>query len=82
MLLRRLRQLPEDVGSVLLLGHNPGIEHLARELAGGGDDRALGRMETKYPTGALATLRFEGSWWDLERGKANVQAFVVPKELR
>ena len=82
MLLRRLRQLPEIVGSVLVIGHNPGIERLATDLAGSGDHRALGRMETKYPTGGLATLRFEGTWCDLEPGKAGLEAFVVPKELR
>ena len=33
-LLGRLRRLPEEVGSVMLVGHNPGIEDLAAELLG------------------------------------------------
>jgi phosphohistidine phosphatase len=33
-LLVRLRRLPDDVGSVLVIGHNPGMHELASELAG------------------------------------------------
>jgi phosphohistidine phosphatase len=33
-LLARLRRLPDDVGSVLVIGHNPGMHELAVELAG------------------------------------------------
>jgi hypothetical protein len=33
-LLARLRRLPDDVGSVLVIGHNPGMHKLALELAG------------------------------------------------
>src|SRR5579885_1559987 len=33
VLLRRLRQLDENTGSVLLIGHNPGVHELARQLA-------------------------------------------------
>src|SRR5215216_6730711 len=33
-LLARLRRIPAAVGSALLIGHNPGLEELARELVG------------------------------------------------
>ncbi len=81
-LLTRLRRVPDEVGSAMLIGHNPAIEELALELAGEEDDGdARARMEAKYPTGALATLRFEGSWGELEPGAAALEAFVVPREL-
>jgi phosphohistidine phosphatase len=81
-LLRRLRALPEDVGSVMLIGHNPAIEELATELAGPGSDADAGdRMRVKYPTGGLATLVFDGPWGDLDWEVATLDAFVVPKQL-
>jgi phosphohistidine phosphatase len=82
ILLRRLRDLDEEVGSAMLVGHNPAIEELALALAGEGSDRgARSRMEAKYPTGGLASLSIEGAWWDLDWGRAALLSFVVPKDL-
>jgi phosphohistidine phosphatase len=78
-LLARLRALPDDVESVMLIGHNPGIEELALRLAGAGADRD--RMASKFPTGALATLTFEGSWRGLAPGAASLTGFVRPRDL-
>jgi phosphohistidine phosphatase len=81
-LLRRLRALPEEVGSVMLIGHNPAIENLAIELAGeGGDADPRDRMQVKYPTGGLASLSVESSWSELDWGTGTLDAFVVPKQL-
>jgi phosphohistidine phosphatase len=79
-LLERLQALPEQVGSVLVVAHNPGIEDLAVGLAGAGED-IRARMEAKYPTGGLASLRFEGRWPDLSRGAATLESFIAPREL-
>src|SRR5262245_27489373 len=49
-LLLRLREVADKVPSVLLVGHNPGLERLAALLAGRGDRDALARMREKYPT--------------------------------
>jgi phosphohistidine phosphatase len=80
-LLERLRRLPEAIGSVMLVGHNPGIEDLAGELGGGGDPEARAALEAKYPTGGIATLAFEGPWRDLDREGAMLEAFAVPRRL-
>ncbi|MGH2960659.1 MAG: SixA phosphatase family protein [Solirubrobacterales bacterium] len=79
-LLERLRRVPDTVGSVMVIGHNPGIEELALELAGSGPD--VKRMERKYPTAALATLTVPGeSWSELAEGRSELVAFVLPREL-
>ena len=39
-LLERLRAVEDDVESLMLLGHNPGVEQLALSLAGGGEKLA------------------------------------------
>jgi phosphohistidine phosphatase len=80
-LLECLQALPEQVGSVLVVAHNPGIEDLAVGLAGAGDEAGRARMESKYPTGGLASLRFEGRWPDLAPGAARLESFIMPREL-
>jgi phosphohistidine phosphatase len=78
-LLLRLRAIPDAVDSVMVIGHNPGIQAFAECLAGDGE--ALDQVRRKYPTGALATLEFPGSWRELEPGAAKLVEFVTPKGL-
>jgi phosphohistidine phosphatase len=76
-LLQRLRQVPDDVGAVMLVGHNPAMRDLAIELLSGDGDQLVG----KFPTGALATLTFTGSWRALAAQRAELIAFLKPREL-
>jgi phosphohistidine phosphatase len=78
-LLERLRGVEDGVESVMLIGHNPGVEQLALSLAGGGQNLAI--LRRKYPTGALATLEFSGRWGDLRTGSAELTDFITPKQL-
>ena len=78
-LLDRLREIPDTIESAMLIGHNPSIQTLALTLAGGGGD--LETLGLKDPTGALATLTFEGSWADLDPGAAELAGFVRPRDL-
>jgi phosphohistidine phosphatase len=79
-LLARIRVVPDAVGSVMLIGHNPGLEQLALLLASSGDE--LRGLETKFPTAALATLAVETTWSRLAPGDAILTAYIVPKQLR
>jgi phosphohistidine phosphatase len=79
-LLERLHAVPEEVASVMLIGHNPGLEGLGLLLASGGPE--LGRLETKFPTAALATLTLPTATWQrLSTADAVLAAYAVPKEL-
>ncbi len=78
-LLERLRRVPAALPSLLLVGHNPGIEELALLVAAEGPLRTA--VATKFPTGALATLAFEGGWDGLRRGGGEIAAFVRPRDL-
>ncbi len=79
-LLDRLRSVPADVGSVMLIGHNPGLQLLALALARRGPE--LLELEAKYPTGALLTIAFGGPGWAaLEPGAAELAGFVRPRDL-
>jgi phosphohistidine phosphatase len=81
LLLARLRQVPEDTPTVLVVGHNPDLEDLVRGLGRDGDPGLIARVRTKFPTGALATLAFDGPWKELGSGPATLEAFVVPGDL-
>ena len=79
-LLERLRSVPEEVASVLLIGHNPGLQDLALVLASSGTELDL--LKAKFPTAALATLSLaKATWKRLSEGDAVLAAYVVPKQL-
>ena len=76
-LLQRVRQVPDDLKVVMLVGHNPAIHNLALDLLSD-----PGQLEAaKFPTGALATLTFTGSWRLLAPRRAQLVAFIKPREL-
>ena len=80
-LLLRLRRLG-DTASVMIIGHNPGLETLAKRLVGSGDGVTRTRLASKFPTGALAVLTTEiQTWRELEAGCARLDAFVCPRDL-
>jgi phosphohistidine phosphatase len=79
-LLVHLKALPEEVGSVMLIGHNPGLEDLALALAS--DGAGLARMSEKYPTAALATIDLPANrWGTVRRRSGELVGFVRPKDL-
>jgi phosphohistidine phosphatase len=79
-LINRLHRLPDDVGSAMVIGHNPTVQMLVLRLAGrDGADRAA--VERKFPTGALATLMFDCGWDELGPGCARLAEFLTPKEV-
>jgi phosphohistidine phosphatase len=78
-LVERLQRVAADVASTMVIGHNPALQRLALTLASSGAE--LGRIERKFPTGALATLTFAGDWRALRPRCAELVAFVRPKEL-
>jgi phosphohistidine phosphatase len=81
-LLGRLRALTDEVGTILLIGHNEGIGELAENLAGSGRAADLAALRAKYPTGTLATLRAPATHWnDLASHSAELLSFVRPRDL-
>ena len=72
-----------DVASVMLIGHNPGIQSLAKLLAGSGHQAERARLQKKFPTGALATFVLPGSsWFDLGPGTCELHSLIRPREVK
>lgn len=81
-LLRRLSEVDDAIPSVMLVGHNPALEELARRLIDGGDAEALERLMEKFPTGALAVLEADAaSWREIKKTRARLTAFIRPRDL-
>jgi phosphohistidine phosphatase len=79
-LLDRLRGVEDTVESVMLIGHNPGLQDLALGLAR--RSPRVDELTTKYPTAALATFELSASTWrELDRDTAELADLVRPRDL-
>lgn len=68
-----INETPDNVGDLLLIGHNPGMHGLADILAGDSEGDALARMNRAgFPTAAFAVLTFDGSWKSVEPGSGTL----------
>jgi phosphohistidine phosphatase len=83
-LCERLRQVPDDVESVMVVGHNPTMQiivlRLCADTANGASSHRAD-VSQKFPTGALATLAFDGPWSQLGPGCAQLVDYVRPKAI-
>jgi phosphohistidine phosphatase len=80
-LLETVRKLSDTAGSAMLVGHNPGMEELAIQLANKVASDALYRMRTKFPTCALATFEIStDSWARVSPDLARLVSFSTPKD--
>ncbi|SEF70071.1 phosphohistidine phosphatase [Actinacidiphila yanglinensis] len=74
-------ETPEDVDSLLLIGHNPGMHALAEALAGSAEGDAGARMKSGgFPTAAFAVVTFTGPWKSVEHGVGRLTGFWTPHE--
>jgi phosphohistidine phosphatase len=78
-LIERLRRIPEEVTSVMLIGHNPAVQVLVLRLAEAGG--ATEEVRRKFPTGGMATLELDCTWGELAPGRARLTGFIRPKQL-
>ncbi|MER7838020.1 histidine phosphatase family protein [Streptomyces sp. NPDC096040] len=79
-LLKVVREVPAEVETLLLVGHNPGLEELVLELAGDGLDDTLEQVRKKFPTSAIAVLAWHGAGWAaLGPGTALLTEVRVPR---
>lgn len=77
--LAAVRDLPQDAATVLVVGHEPTVSHLAAGLAGpGSDDAALARVRTGVPTAAWSVLAVDTPWAELDAGTARLLSVATP----
>ena len=62
--------LPDDAGTALLVGHNPGLQEVAGLLSG---------EEVGMRTAAVAVLTWTGRWSDVTAGIASLEQHETPR---
>jgi phosphohistidine phosphatase len=78
--LRLVRETPDEVRHLILVGHNPGLEAFALQLIGSGETRQWAALAGKFPTAAFAVIRFDTEPWTQTRyGTGQLIMFTTPK---
>ncbi|WAT18727.1 histidine phosphatase family protein [Aurantiacibacter sp. MUD11] len=82
-LLRLLADCNDRAESVLLMGHNPGLQELALELVAPENENALfNEVMQKYPTAAFAQFELDiDSWREIAPGCGRLVHFARPRDL-
>jgi phosphohistidine phosphatase len=81
-----IRAAPASVASLMMVGHNPGMEDcaatLAREPVRRKERARHEALEEKFPTCALAILDFDvGRWRDVAPSSGKLVDFVRPRDI-
>lgn len=81
-LMARLRLIPSGVTTVLLIGHNPGLQDLVLALARRPLAKAHADLEVKLPTAALVVLESTASaWTSLALARNRIAHVMAPRRL-
>lgn len=80
LLLAVLARCPREAMTVLLIGHNPGLEELVLHLTG--EDLEIPEDGKVLPTATVARLEMPDDWSDLPRGSAQLISITRPRGLK
>jgi len=82
-LLELLREQNDKVETVLMVGHNPGLEDVIFDLVpDDGSSPLRDIVEDKFPTAAFAVLELDiKSWTEIEDGCARLVHLTRPRDL-
>jgi phosphohistidine phosphatase len=75
-LLMLVRELSDELRTVLIVGHNPGLAELAAGLT------APSQRPRAFPTAAVAVLGLDAGWAATGPGEARLLAFAAPADMR
>jgi phosphohistidine phosphatase len=75
----RLRLLPEEIGSVMIVGHNPTFHDLALLLTSEDDRDGRARLVAGFPTAALAVIALDAATWSaVAPARGRLEELFVP----
>lgn len=78
-LLNQISAMADDISTLLIVGHNPGLYQLALELAKEGDKQIHNNLQMQFPTCALAVISFEGEWKNIAGSRSKLVLFATPE---
>ncbi len=81
-LLRAIQEADDAHESLILIGHNPGLQGLAAAMGAHGPGPAFARLAASFPTAALAVFETGVERWAaLAPESARLATFVTPRDL-
>lgn len=80
LLLDRIRLTPDDVSSLLIVGHNPGLERIIADLARDDTHGRRARVIAGLPAAGAAILELQ-NWASADRAGADLVDLILPREL-
>ena len=76
------RAVSDEVATLALIGHQPGIGAFCRKLSRPDPPAHCARAFTKFPTAAIAVLDFPAdAWGEIGFGRGDFHSFALPREL-
>jgi len=86
-ILKCVQETDDAVERVLYIGHNPGLERLARMLIReprtAAEKQHAASLMSKYPTAALAVIDFKIEYWaEAAPGEGILADFVTPSDIK
>ena len=76
-LLDRIRATPDAVTSLLIVGHNPGLERLVADLARDDKNGLRARVTAGFPPAGVAILQLD-SWRGADIAGADLAGLILP----
>lgn len=81
-LLELVQDAEDDADTLLLVGHNPGLEMLTLSLTETKDNALRREAVVKYPTATLAEISLGVERWaDVSSGAGMLMRFIRPRDL-
>ena len=81
-ILKAIRATEPAAKTLLVVGHNPGMQQLASVLIASGDIEARQRLLEEFPTAAFAMITFATDRWEgLHANGGRLEHFVTPRTL-
>ena len=86
-ILKTIQGVRDAAPLLMVIGHNPGLEDLARRLVrtpvDGPEKERAAAMAKKFPTSAVAIIDFDAtSWADIDTGKGALADFLSPSDFK
>lgn len=79
-ILARVKETPARITTVMVVGHNPGLQELAADLAARADGEVAAAIAAKFPTAAVLALAFDDvAWGELDGAAGRLLAWRTPK---
>jgi phosphohistidine phosphatase len=74
-----VRETSDELSTVLLLGHSPGIPDLVEHICVRTDSPDWTQFDQKYPTSGVAVVDVPGPWRELGSSTAALAGFAIPR---